>query len=134
MHTGQILNPSSILLVLGLVLDPDFRCNRILDLVSTGTLSIQNNCQSLLSDLLADYSLFSATYQMHFPFLTCEVECGDGLDVADRHNAYAQSVILRSLYWIYRLVGSEKELHREIIEFSISHNVEDVRIWGHYAH
>ena len=31
---------------------------------------------------------------MYFLFLTYEVKCGDdGLDVADRQNAYAQSVI-----------------------------------------
>lgn len=41
--------------------------------------------QPFLGDLLADSSLFAATYQMHFPFLTSEVKCGDGeLDVADR--------------------------------------------------
>ncbi|PQE12496.1 phosphatidylserine decarboxylase protein [Rutstroemia sp. NJR-2017a BBW] len=89
--------------------------------------------QPFLGDLLADYSLFAVTYQMYFPFLTCEVKCGDGgLDVADRQNAYSQSVILRGLYWLFKVVGREKELHREISGFSISHNDEDVRIWGHY--
>ncbi|KAH7111327.1 hypothetical protein B0J11DRAFT_554356 [Dendryphion nanum] len=89
--------------------------------------------QPFLGDLLADSS-FAATYQMYFPFLTSEVKCGDGeLDVADRQNAYAQSVILRGLYSLFQLVDRENELHREINGFSISHNDEDVRIWGHYA-
>ncbi|KAF2105223.1 hypothetical protein BDV96DRAFT_655827 [Lophiotrema nucula] len=90
--------------------------------------------QPFLGDLLADSSFFAATYQMYFPFLTSEVKCGDGqLDVADRQNAYAQSVILRGLHSLFQLVGRENELHREINGFSISHNDEDVRIWGHYA-
>ncbi|RMZ83194.1 hypothetical protein DV738_g1426, partial [Chaetothyriales sp. CBS 135597] len=90
--------------------------------------------QPFLGDLLADSSFFAATYQMYFPFLTSEVKCGDGeLDVADRQNAYAQSVILRGLHSLFQLVDQEKELHREINGFSISHNDEDVRIWGHYA-
>jgi hypothetical protein len=89
--------------------------------------------QPFLGDLLADYSLFAVTYQMYFPFLTCEVNCGDGgLDVADRQNAYAQSVVLRGLYWLFQLVGRERELHREISGFSISHNDEHIRMWGHY--
>jgi len=90
--------------------------------------------QPFFGDLLLDSSLFAATYQMYFPFLTCEVKCGDGgLDVADRQNAYAQSTILRGLYSLFRIVGRERELHREINGFSLSHNDEDVRIWGHYA-
>ncbi|PQE08115.1 phosphatidylserine decarboxylase protein [Rutstroemia sp. NJR-2017a BVV2] len=79
--------------------------------------------QPFLGDLLTDYSLFAVTYQMYFPFLTCEVNSGDEeLDVADRKNAYAQSVALRGLYWLFKLVGRENELHRETSSFSISHN------------
>lgn len=90
--------------------------------------------QPFFGDLLADYSLFAVTYQMCFPFLTCEVKCGDGgLDVADRQNAHSQSIILRGMYSLFQLVGREKELDREINGFSLSHNDEDVRIWGHYA-
>ena len=90
--------------------------------------------QPFFGDLLADYSLFAATYQMYFPFLTCEVKCGDGgLDVADRQNAHSQSIILRGIYSLFQLVGREKELHREINGFSLSHNEKEVRIWGHYA-
>lgn len=40
---------------------------------------------------------------------------------------------MRGLHALFQLVGREKELHREINGFSISHNDEDVRIWGHYA-
>ena len=90
--------------------------------------------QPFLGDLIADSSLFAATYRIYFPFLTGEVKCGNGeLDIADRQNAYAQSVILRGLHSLFQLVGRENELHREINGFSVSHNEEHVRIWGHYV-
>ncbi|TAQ85560.1 hypothetical protein B7494_g6124 [Chlorociboria aeruginascens] len=51
--------------------------------------------QPYLGDLLTESSFFAATFQMYFPFLTCEIKCGDReLDVADRQNAYSQSVLL----------------------------------------
>ena len=60
---------------------------------------------------------------MYFPFLTCEVKCGAAaLNIADRQNAH--SIIL---------IGRKKELNREILAFSISHNHSLVRIHGHYA-
>jgi hypothetical protein len=71
---------------------------------------------------------------MYLLFFSTEVKCGAAaLDIADRQNAYTQSVILRGLHTLFRLVGREKELHREINGFSISHSDVDVRIWGHYA-
>lgn len=86
-----------------------------------------------IGDPLADCSLMAATYNMYFPFLTSEVNCGaTGLDIGDRQNAHSQSVILRGLTALFRLVGRENELHREIIGFSISHSGVDVRIYGHY--
>ncbi|KAM3080033.1 hypothetical protein ACMFMF_003446 [Clarireedia jacksonii] len=90
--------------------------------------------QPFLGDLLTDSSLIAATYNMYLPFFSAEVKCGAvAIDIADRQNAHTQSVILRGLYTLFRLVGREKELHREINGFSISHTDADVRIWGHYA-
>ncbi|KAM3081539.1 hypothetical protein ACMFMG_004996 [Clarireedia jacksonii] len=89
--------------------------------------------QPYLGDLLTDMSYFAATFQMYFPFLTCEAKCGDGgLDIADRQNAYSQSVLLLGLYKLFQLAGREQELHREINGFSVSHNDQHVRIYGHY--
>ncbi|OCK74472.1 hypothetical protein K432DRAFT_257283, partial [Lepidopterella palustris CBS 459.81] len=76
---------------------------------------------------------------MYLPFLSSEVKCGAaGLDIADRQNAHTQTVILRGLYTLFRLVDRENELlirqlHREINGFTISHSDLEVRIWGHYA-
>ena len=76
---------------------------------------------------------FMATTRIYFPFLTCEVKCGAAaLDIADRQNAQSMSIALRALVVLYRFVKREKELDREILTFSISHDHRSVRIYGHY--
>ena len=78
-------------------------------------------------------SFFVATYRMYFPFLTCEVKCGVAtLDVADRQNAHSMTLAVRSIVELYKAVKREKELNREILAFSISHDHRSVRIYGHY--
>lgn len=81
-----------------------------------------------------DTSFFVATYRMYFPFLTCEVKCGAAaLDIADRQNAHSMTIAVRAIVELYRAVKREKELDREILAFSISHDHRTVRIYGHYA-
>jgi hypothetical protein len=81
----------------------------------------------------SEVSLFMGTYYMYFPFLTCEVKCGAAaLDVADRQNAHSMTLAVRGIVELFRLVKREKELHREILAFSISHDHRTVRIYGHY--
>ena len=76
-----------------------------------------------------DTSFFVATYRMYFPFLTCEVKCGAAaLDIADRQNAHSMTIAVRSVVELYRAVKREKELNREILAFSISHDHRTVRI------
>ena len=78
-------------------------------------------------------TFFMATYRMYFPFLTCEVKCGGAaLDIADRQNAHSMTVAVRGVVELYRTVQREKELHQEILAFSISHDHRAVRIYGHY--
>ncbi|KAF1911014.1 hypothetical protein BDU57DRAFT_114951 [Ampelomyces quisqualis] len=90
--------------------------------------------QPFMGNLLTDSTLIAATYNMYLPFISVEVKCGAvALDIADRQNAHTQSVSLRGSHTLFRLVGREKELHREINGFLISHSDVDVRIWGHYA-
>jgi hypothetical protein len=88
--------------------------------------------QPLIGDALEDSSFFLATYNMFLLFLTSEIDC-EALNIADRRYAYSQSVALRGLANLFRLLGQENELHREINGFSISHNSDHVRIYGHYA-
>ncbi len=76
---------------------------------------------------------FMAITRMYFPFLTCEVKCGAAaLDVADRQNAYSMTVAVRGIVELYKAVKRKKELYREILAFSISHDYTSVRIYGHY--
>lgn len=90
--------------------------------------------QPLVGEVPDTYtSYFMATWQMYFPFLTCEVKCGAAaLDVADRQNAHSMTMAARGVVELFRLVEREKELHREILAFSISHDDRTVRIYGHY--
>lgn len=79
-------------------------------------------------------SFFMATYQIYFPFLTCEVKCGNAaLDVADRQNAHSMTLAVRAIVELFRLVKREAEVNREILAFSVSHDNRLVRIYGHYA-
>jgi hypothetical protein len=81
----------------------------------------------------SEMSLFMSTYYMYFPFLTCEVKCGAAaLDVADRQNAHSMTMAVRGVVELFRLVKREKELHREILAFSVSHDDRTVRIYGQY--
>ena len=83
---------------------------------------------------LYDTSFFMATYYMYFPFLTCEVKCGAAaLDIADRQNAHSMTIAIRGIVELFKYVKCEKKLDREILAFSISHDHESVRIYGHYA-
>ena len=67
------------------------------------------------------------------PFFSSEVKCSAAaLDVADRQNAHSMTLAFRGVVELFRLVKREKELHREILAFSISHDHRSVRIYGHY--
>ncbi|KAK0261564.1 hypothetical protein LTR35_017863 [Friedmanniomyces endolithicus] len=82
---------------------------------------------------LTDMSYFMATYYMYFPFLTCDVKCGAAaLDVADRQNAHSMTLAVRGVVELFRLAKHGKEIDREILAFSMSHDHNTVRIYGHY--
>jgi hypothetical protein len=54
---------------------------------------------------------FLATTSIYFPFLTCEVKCGnEALNIADRQNAHNGSVAVKQLVNLYREVPRESEL------------------------
>ncbi len=78
-------------------------------------------------------SYFMGTYYMHFPFFTCEVKCGSaGLDIADRQNLHSMTLAVRGIVELFRLANRAHELHQEVLAFSISHDHETVRIYGHF--
>ena len=75
-----------------------------------------------------------AREDMYFPFLTCEVKCGDqALNIADRQNMHSASVSVKGLVELFKRIKREGDLHRKILAFSVSHDNETVRIYGHYA-
>lgn len=81
-----------------------------------------------------DFSLVMATCHMYFPFLTCEAKgLGASLHVADLQNAHSMAIAVRGVVELFKYVKREKELHQELLAFSISHNSRTVRIYGHYA-
>lgn len=74
-----------------------------------------------------------AREDMYFPFLTCEVKCGDqALNIADRQNMHSASVSVKGIVELFRRFQRQKKLHRIILAFSISHDNEMVRIYDHY--
>jgi hypothetical protein len=87
------------------------------------------------------------TKKFYFPFLMCEVKCGEqGLDGADRQSAHSGSIAVNALVQLYRAVppiddphheerasSRVEELNQKILAFSISHDRTSVRIYGHYA-
>jgi hypothetical protein len=78
-------------------------------------------------------SLFVATSQMYFPFLTCEVKYGNtALNITNQQKSHSITIAVRSIVKLYRVVQREKELNKKILTFSISHNHQSVRIYGHY--
>ncbi|KAL8881273.1 MAG: hypothetical protein Q9198_001494 [Flavoplaca austrocitrina] len=74
------------------------------------------------------------TYYMVFPFLTCEVKSGGSatLDIADRQNLHSMTIALRGIVELFKLVNRVHEIHRSVLTFSVSHDHETVRIYGHY--
>ncbi|EFW13450.1 hypothetical protein D8B26_001435 [Coccidioides posadasii str. Silveira] len=82
---------------------------------------------------IGDMSFFMSTAYMYFPFMTVEVKCGKAaLDIADRQNAHSMTLSVRGVVKLFKAVKREKELHRQILAFSISHDHCSVRIYGHY--
>lgn len=78
-------------------------------------------------------SYLMATDEIFFPFLTAEVKCGnEALNIADRQNAHSAAVGANAVVELYRLISRQDELSRKILTYSISHDNEAVRIYGHY--
>jgi hypothetical protein len=101
-----------------------------------GTSSFSDNQLDKLRPTLGDASFssyFKATYYMYFPFLTKEVKTGAmGLGIADNQNGHSMTVAVRAVVELFKLVGREEELHREIVALAISHDDESVRLYAYY--
>lgn len=76
------------------------------------------------------------TDNMYFPFLLCEAKCGnEGINQADRQNMHSSSLAVDAILQLYRAVDESKaiELSGQILVFSVSHDNERVKLYGHFA-
>ncbi len=96
------------------------------------------------NEKLTNYTSFEnltrPTDDLCFPFLMCEVKCGnEALDYADRQNMHSCSVAVKALLKLeqkadqYREDKQFESLLGKILVYSISHDQNDARVWGHYA-
>jgi len=78
-------------------------------------------------------SHFMATKSMWFPFFVSGVaETEEQLELVDRKNANAMTLAVRAVVDLYRMAYRHRELHREVVAFSLSHNQSHARVYGHY--
>ncbi|KAL3453214.1 hypothetical protein BJX65DRAFT_263224 [Aspergillus insuetus] len=70
---------------------------------------------------------------MNFPFLTTEIKARQLLDMADVENTYSAALAVGGVVALFRIVGREEELNKEVLAFSISHSHRIVRIYAHYV-
>jgi hypothetical protein len=93
---------------------------------------------------LTNYTSFEnltrPTDELCFPFLMCEVKCGnEGLDYADRQNMHSCSVAVKALLKLeqkadqYRKDKQFESLLGKILVYSISHDQKNARLYGYYA-
>ncbi|KAI9889734.1 MAG: hypothetical protein M1814_005033 [Vezdaea aestivalis] len=83
---------------------------------------------------------FLFTANVCFPFLTCEAKSGDqALSRAQSQNINSGSIAVNAIVQLYQAAFGEKEperveaLYGDVLAFSVSHDHDSVRIWGHYA-
>lgn len=76
------------------------------------------------------------TESMYFPFLVCEAKCGKkNINDADRQNVHSASIAVNAIIQLCRTGGEDhaQSLSGQILVFSISHDNERVKIYGHFA-
>ena len=85
-------------------------------------------------------NLTRPTDELCFPFLMCEVKCGnEGLDYADRQNMHSCSLAVKALLKLEQKADQYREekqfegLLGKILVYSISHDQKNARLYGHFA-
>lgn len=78
-------------------------------------------------------SLYAVREEMYFPYLTAEIKCGNqALEYADRQNMHSMCIALRAVVTLARAAGCLDTVHRRLLGFSISHELDGARIYGYY--
>jgi hypothetical protein len=73
---------------------------------------------------------------LYFPFLLCEAKCGnEAINRADRQNMHSSSIAVNAIVQLYRSVNESQasQLSGRVLVFSISHDNELVKLYGHFA-
>lgn len=76
------------------------------------------------------------TNNMYFPFLLCEAKSSQQvISRADRQAVRSSSIAVNAIIHLHRILGDDQalKLSGQILVFSVSHNNENVKIYGHYA-
>ncbi|KAJ5330568.1 hypothetical protein N7476_000351 [Penicillium atrosanguineum] len=78
-------------------------------------------------------SPYTVREDMYFPYLTAEIKCGNqALELADRQNMHSMCIALRAVISLCQAAGCTEEVHRRILGFSISHELEGFRVYAYY--
>ncbi len=93
-----------------------------------------------LTNYTSPDNLTRPTDELSFPFLMCEVKCGnEGLDYADRQNMHSCSLAVKALLKLEQKADQYREdkhfesLLGKILVYSISHDQKYARLYGHFA-
>jgi hypothetical protein len=93
-----------------------------------------------LKNYASDAKPFLFTHHLCFPFLICEVKTGEqGLATADRRNAHSASISVRAIIELHKAAfgakcpGRVSELYGQVLAFTVSHDNEQAKLYGHYA-
>jgi len=71
---------------------------------------------------------------MYFPFLICQVKDSySPIQEAERQSMHSASIAVQAIIQLYRKISAADEVDRKILAFSVAHNNDDVKIYGHYA-
>ena len=93
-----------------------------------------------LENYITSERLFWFTPELSFPFLVCEAKpAAVGLNEADRQNIHSASIAVRAIFTLHQEAFSQTAPHRvhelygKILVFSVSHNHDQVSLYGHFA-
>lgn len=82
---------------------------------------------------------FQFTPALCLPFLICEAKSGEeGINKADRQNLHSASISVRAILKLALAAFGKNsprvtELYGQVLVFTISHNHDQVHVYGHYA-
>ena len=88
--------------------------------------------QKLRSRQFGTFS-YAVRGELYFPYLTCEIKNdASGLRIARCQNLHNMSIVARSIVQLAQFAGKPERVHRRVLGFSISHDLDNVQIHIYY--